>query len=130
MVPLLLVACGESSERSLCPSYEQFLESRAALLAVDAESETAAEAIEEIEGFRASVQQLRENADGRYRAAVEDLDAALTDVVNTLASVDADADYSTWAPLVAEDVETAQNAAARVNELIAPQCAPTPTEGD
>jgi hypothetical protein len=124
VLPLVLVACGESAERSLCPSYEQFLVAREVIRSVDAESATAAEAIEEIDEFRSSVLQLRENSDGRFRSAVDDLDAAISDVLLTLESVDPDEDYSTWAPLVEDDVETAQDATARVAELIAPQCAP------
>lgn len=126
-IPLVLAACGDPAERALCPSYEQFLESREVIRAVDPESESAADAIDEIETFRSSVRQLRENTDGRFRSAVDDLDASISNVLRTLATVDADADYATWAPLVADDVETAQEAAARVDELIAPQC--TPTDG-
>jgi hypothetical protein len=124
VVPLLLTACGDSDDLALCPSYAQFELARDVLRTVDAESETAAEAIREIEAFQSSVRQLRENTDGRYRSSVDDLDVAISDVLRTLESVDADEEYSTWAPLVAEDVETAQNASARVSELIAPQCAP------
>ena len=123
--PLLLAACGEFAERSLCASYEQFLVSREVIRSVDAESETAAEAIAEIEEFQSSVAQLRENSDGRFRSAVDDLDVAVSNVLRTLEGVDPDEDYSTWAPLVADDVETAQEAAAYVAELIAPQCAST-----
>jgi HAMP domain-containing protein len=125
MVALFLTACGESAERSLCASYEQFLEAGEVIRSVDPESETAAEAIDEIEEFQSSVAQLRETTDGRFRSAVDDLDAAVADVLRTLQGVDPDEDYSTWAPLVADDVETAQAAAAYVVELIAPQCAPT-----
>ena len=125
MVPLVLASCGESAERALCPSYEQFLVSREVIRSIDAESATAAEAVDEIEAFQSSVRQLRENTDGRFRSAVDDLDVAISDVLLTLTSVDPDADYSTWAPLVVDDVETAQEATAQVAELIAPQCAPT-----
>ncbi len=125
LVPLLLTACGETAELALCPSYAQFEVAREAIRSVDAESETATQAAVEIEAFQSSVHQLRENADGRYRSSVDDLDDAISDVLRTLEGVDADADYSIWAPLVADDIETAQNASARVSELIAPQCAPT-----
>lgn len=123
--PVLLAACGELAERSLCTSYEQFLVSREVIRSVDAESATAAEATEEIEAFQSSISQLRENTDGRFRSAVDDLDAAVSDVLRTLDGVDPDEDYSTWAPLVADDLETAREAAAYVAELIAPQCAST-----
>lgn len=125
---LLAAACGDVDERALCPSYEQFLAARDALASVDPESESAAEAIEDIEDFQASVAQLRANADDRFRSAIDDLDAALADVLRALGTVDEDADVAVWAPLVADDVETAQEATAQVVELIAPQCAPT--EGD
>ena len=122
---LLFGACGDVEERSLCNSYEQFLVSQEVLRSVDAESETAAEAIEDIEEFQASLAQLRENADDRYRSAVDDLDAAVSNVLRTLEGVDPDEDYSTWAPLVVKDVKAAREAAAYVSELIAPQCAST-----
>ena len=122
---VLLGACGDIEERSLCNSYEQFLVSQEVLRSVDAESETAAEAIEDIEEFQASLAQLRENADDRYRSAVDDLDAAVSNVLRTLEGVDPDEDYSTWAPLVVKDVKAAREAAAYVSELIAPQCAST-----
>lgn len=117
-------ACGDSDEQSLCNVYADFVTARAAVQAVDPTQQTAAEATEIVEDYRDTVQRLRETADGRYRAAVDDLDVAIADGLRTLESVDDEADYATWAPLVEDSFEDAQDAAQRVEELINPQCNP------
>ena len=47
---------------------------------------------------------------------------AARDVVLTLDSVQDQADYSTWAPLVEDDLEAAADAAVTVEDAIEPQC--------
>lgn len=117
-------ACGDSDEQSLCVVYADFVTARAAVQAVDPTAQTAGQAAEIVEEYLDTVQQLRETADGRFRAAVDDLDAAVADGLRTLESVDDEADYATWAPLVEDSLEDAQDAAQRVEELINPQCNP------
>ena len=75
-----------------------------------------------------TIRQLRETTDGRYSAAVDDLDVAVADALRTLESVDADADYTTWSPLVEDEFQVAREAADKVEELINPQCNPDQDE--
>ena len=120
-VPL---ACGDSEEQSMCPVFEDYLEARAAIQAVDATSETAAGATEEVEEYLGAIQRLRETTDGRFAEAVDSLETVVADALRTLESVDDDAEYETWAPLVEDSFEDASDAAERVEELISPQCNP------
>jgi hypothetical protein len=120
-VPL---ACGDSEEQSMCPVFEEYLEARAAIQAVDPTSATAAGATEAVEEYLGAVQRLRETTDGRFAEAVDSLETVVADALRTLESVDDDAEYETWAPLVEDSFEDANDAAERVEELISPQCNP------
>jgi hypothetical protein len=120
-VPL---ACGDSEEQSMCPVFEDYLEARATIQAVDPTSATAAGATEAVEEYLGAVQRLRETTDGRFAEAVDSLETVVADALRTLESVDDDAEYETWAPLVEDSFEDASDAAERVEELISPQCNP------
>jgi hypothetical protein len=117
----VLSACGDQAGRSLCDAFADWTEARATINAIDPTSEDAATYAEDVDDYRSAVDALRETADSRYRAAIDDLDAATADVLRTLESVD-DAEYSTWAPLVEDSIDDATIAAERVVELIGPQC--------
>jgi hypothetical protein len=119
-VPL---ACGDSDEQSLCVVYAEFLDARAEIQAIDPTDKSAAEAVDAVDDYLSTVQRLRET-DSTNSAAVDDLEAATKDALRTLESVDDEADYSTWAPLVEDSFEEAQKAADRVVDLYGPQCTP------
>jgi hypothetical protein len=117
----VLSACGDQEERSLCDAFAVWTEARATINAIDPTAEDAATYADDVDDYLSAVDALRETADSRYRAAIDDLDAATADVLRTLESV-GDADASTWAPLVEDSIEDATIAAERVIELIGPQC--------
>lgn len=123
-----LAACGDSDEQSMCVVFADFEAARAEVQAVDPESVAAAGAIDAIQEYYDTIRQLRETTDGRYSAAVDDLDVAVADALRTLESVDADADYTTWSPLVEDEFQVAREAADKVEELINPQCNPDQDE--
>jgi hypothetical protein len=122
LLTVALVACGDTEEQSLCPVYEEFLVARDKVAAVVPSAETAADLRGIAEAYLAKVRQLREAADGRYSDPIDALEVAVADVVRTLESIDADAPYATWAPLVEDSVEDARDAGDRVEELIGPEC--------
>jgi hypothetical protein len=130
-VPALLVAaaivpagCGDAEDASLCTAFAEFLDARAAIDAVDPASESAAGATEIAEDYLASVRRLEQANDGRYGQQIENLETAVNDVLLTLESVQDDADYSTWGPLVEDDIELATDAADEVQAAIEPSCNP------
>jgi hypothetical protein len=123
-----MVACGDSEEQSLCPVYQDFLDARAEVAAVDPTAETAADLTDIADRYLATVRQLRETADGRFSDAIDTLEAEVADVERTLAGVDPDARYATWAPLIDDSIADAGDAADQVEELIGPQCTPEDDE--
>lgn len=120
-VPL---ACGDQEDRSLCSVFERVVESRAVVAALDPQQATAGDAAKLAEEHQKLVEQLQQVTDGRYASAVADLNVAITDLRNTLESVDPDADYATWAPLVEDDLTAVRDASAHVESLIEPGCQP------
>jgi hypothetical protein len=124
----VLAACGDTEDRSLCPVYQDFRDARAEVAAVDPTAETAADLTDIADRYLATVRQLREVADGRFTDAIDTLDAEVADVERTLAGVDPDARYATWAPLIDDSIADAGDAADRVEELIGPQCTPEADE--
>lgn len=121
-----LSACGQQEERSLCPAYESFLETREEIRSIDASGTTADEATDLAEAYLQQVVRMQEVADGRYTAELDALESATDDVVRTLAAVQDDAEYDIWAPLIEDSLEDVQNASARFEEAIEPTC-PAPT---
>lgn len=117
-------ACGNTDDASLCVTYGEYLTVVQPVLDADPTAASAAEATIAVEDVLASVRQLREVTEGRYAAPVEALEAALDDLRRTLASVDGEADYGTWEPLVADSIDDANDAAARVADEIDPVCRP------
>jgi hypothetical protein len=108
----------------MCRAYDDFLAARTEVQAVDPESVAAAGAADLAEDYYNSVRALKETTDGRFRAAVEALEAEARNVLLTLDSAPDDADYATWAPLVEDDLENTADAAAIVVELMDPECNP------
>ena len=108
----------------MCTVFADFEIARAEVQAVDPESVAAAGAIDAIQDYYDTIRQLRETTDDRFSVAVDDLDVAVADALRTLESVDGDADYTTWAPLVEDEFQVAREAADKVEDLINPQCNP------
>lgn len=117
-----IAGCGEPEDASLCTAYAEFLDRRAEVAAADPTSADAATASDVAERYLAAVNRLQHAADGRYVQQLEDLEEEVQDIVRTLAAIPDDADYATWAPLIDEDFETAQEAAGQVERLIAASC--------
>jgi hypothetical protein len=128
LATLVPLACGTPEDASLCTAFDEFLAARAEIQTIDPTDETAADAIEIAEDYLAGVRRLEQAADGRYGQQIEDLETAVNDVLLTLESVQADAEYETWSPLVEDDLELAADAAAQVDETIRPSCEPASSE--
>ena len=120
VVPL---GCGDSEEQSLCEVYTEFLAARANVQGLEPTDLTAAAAADVADDYLSTVQRLRET-DTSNDAAVDDLEMWTQDLLRTLESVEDDADYATWAPLVEDTLEDVSKAADRVEELLKPQCEP------
>ena len=117
-----LAACGDTEDASLCTAFDEWQEARAGINAVDFSAESAGDAVETVEDYLASVRRLEQAADGRYGQQLDTLEATVRDVALTLESVQDDADYSTWSPLVEDDVELATEAAVQVEQVIGASC--------
>lgn len=126
----VLVACGDTEDASLCPSYAAYLSVVQPVLDADPTGATAQAASDAVEDVVGAVRQLREASDGRYAQGVDDLEAVLDDLARTLESVEDEADYATWAPLVDDTIEDAVAAHERLVELIDPACVPDPDNLD
>jgi len=121
-----LAACGESEEQSTCSVYAEFLVAREKIRAVIAGDPSTLDSIDAVEDYLSVIQRLRET-DSRHSQAIDELEVAVQDGLRTLESfddADDDAQYSTWAPLVADDLEQAAKTADRVVELLTPDCVP------
>jgi hypothetical protein len=123
-VAIVPAACGDPEDASLCTAFAEWIDARAAINAIDPTSESAAGETEAVEDYLASVRRLRQVSDDRYEQEIETLEASVNDVLLTLESVQDDADYSTWAPLVEDDIELATEAADELHEAIDPSCNP------
>ena len=66
--------------------------------------------------------QLRAVADERYRAQIDGVGDQLDDARRTLGSLQDDADYSTWEPLVDSTFEDLAIAQARLRRVMDPAC--------
>jgi hypothetical protein len=108
----------------LCEAFAGFLLNRAEIQELDPADLDAEEATEVAERYRAGVRLLKASSEGRYGQDLDNLETAVDDILRTLASVQPDADDSTWVPLIEEDFETARHLAAQVQHLIEPTCTP------
>jgi hypothetical protein len=124
-VAVLLPACGDQEDASLCTAYGELLAARAEFEAtVDPTNLDAEQATEVTENALAGVRRLKQAADDRYGQELDALENAVNDVLLTLESIRDDADIATWGPLVEDDLETARDAAAQVEDAIDPSCNP------
>jgi hypothetical protein len=119
VVPL---ACGDPEDASLCTAFGEFQDIRASVRSVDPNATSASEAIEVVEDYLAGVRRLEQAADGRYGTQLDTLETAVNDVLFTLESVQDDADFSTWGPLIEDDLDLAEDAAVQVDNAVAPSC--------
>ena len=69
-------------------------------------------------------------SDSRYRAPIDEHEALLDDLQNTLDSVTDDADYDTWRPLVDDTLDDVRVADARLRRVVNPACAAVFSGGD
>jgi hypothetical protein len=120
-------SCAEPEERSLCTSFEQMV-ALGDSIRTDVTGETAGELSDQTDALLQRVTALQEVADGRYTAELDALEETLDNLVRTLASIQEDAEYDTWSPLVEESVEDVNAASARVEEAIEPSCFPDVTD--
>jgi hypothetical protein len=125
-----LAGCGDTEDASLCPSYTAYLSVVQPVLDADPTGATAQSASDALEDVIGAVRQLREASDGRYARGVDDLETVLDDLARTLESVEDEADYATWAPLVDDTIEDAVAAHERLVELIDPVCVLDPDNLD
>lgn len=125
-----LAGCGDTEDASLCPTYTTYLSVVQPVLDADPTGATAQSASEAVQDVVGAVRQLREASDGRYAQGVDDLEMVLDDLARTLESVEDEADYATWAPLVDDTIEDAVAAHERLVELIDPACVPDPDNLD
>jgi len=120
-----LTACDDQKEQSLCAVWaDEFVTAEAAIDAVDPTTATAAQMLAVVNPGLAAVRHLREVADNRYEDQINTLEFSLEDVQRTLESLDDEADYSIWQPLVKDSADDARDAAAQVSSLIAQSCLP------
>jgi hypothetical protein len=125
----VLPACGDREDASLCTAYAEFLDSRAEIAQIDPANLDASNASDIAESALDGVRRLRQAADDRYEQEIENLDAAVNDLLLTLSAIPDDADFATWGPLVEDDLEAASDAATVVEDAIEPSCNPD-TSGD
>ena len=126
---LQALRCGDQEDASLCTAFAEFLESRAAVQAINPDDLNAEQAEEAAGSYLDGVRRLRHAADDRYEQEIQALDDAASDLLLTLAPIPDDADVSTWGPLVEEDLEAVADAATVVQDTIEPSCNPD-TSGD
>ena len=119
---VVIAACGDNEDASLCTAFSEFLDIRAEAQSIDPTAESATGATEIVEDYLAGVRRLEQAADGRYGQELDALETAVNDVLLTLESVPDDADFSTWGPLVEDDLELAADAAVQVEDVIEPSC--------
>jgi hypothetical protein len=120
---VIAASCSEPEEHSLCASFDRMVASVDSIRA-EVTGETAGELSDQADALLQRVTALQEVADGRYTAELDAFEETLDNLVRTLASIQEDAEYDTWAPLVDDSLEDVNTAATRVEEAIAPSCSP------
>ena len=106
----------------MCTAFVEYLDVRAQLYALQPTAPNAAQAKEIGENYLNAVHRLEQASDNRYTQQLDGLDTAVRNILLTLASVQDDADYATWQPLIEDYFEDAQDAAQQVIDAIAPSC--------
>ncbi|MFL6203717.1 MAG: hypothetical protein ACJ739_00035 [Acidimicrobiales bacterium] len=125
-----LAACSEDTvkDQSLCTVYGEYLDHLEAIRDLDAQTLSAEDASEVVEGYVESVVRVQHaTEDDRNNNGLLSLEAAARDLLRTLESVRDDAEYETWSPLVEDDLKDVRNAALLVDEALAAEC---PEAGD
>ena len=117
-----LTACAEPEASSLCPAYDEFVDTLAAL-PTDLTAGTAEDAADLVESVRAAADQLAAADDGRHSADLSALTAALDDLERTLRSFDAEADSSTWQDAFDDSADEVVDAALALDDALAQECA-------
>jgi hypothetical protein len=128
-VAIVLPACGDPKDASLCTAFGELVDARAAVQAIDPTLETAGRATDVTEDYLAGVRRLKQAADGRYGQELDALEIAVNELLVTLESIPDDAEYATWGPLVEDDLEMVADSATQVEDAIEPSCTPD-TSGD
>ncbi len=123
-------ACADQDEQSLCRSYAEYVVLADEIAAADPTAATAGDVTEAAEVVLGELAQLRAVSDSRYRAPIDELEALLDDLQNTLNSVTDDADYDTWRPLVDDTLDDVRVADARLRRVVNPACAAVFSGGD
>ena len=116
------VGCGDTKDDSLCTAFNELLAARTDIQQTDLSTQTASDALKTAEDYLNRVHRLQQAADNRYTQELEGLETAVSDIVDTLASVPKDADEATWRPLVQDDLDTADDATTQVADAIGPSC--------
>ena len=119
---VLLGGCGHPEEQSLCTVYADYARTVVSVSSVDATTATASQVAEAVDATLRQVQHLGEVSDYRYAEPIEALTTSLQDASSVLDSVEPDADYATWQPLVADSLDDARAQAARLDQAIRPSC--------
>ncbi len=116
------LACGDTDELAICPAYDDLVDARGAVQDLDFENSNAGETAAVVDEYLSSVHQLQAAADGRYGTVLDALEVAVNDLLVTLDSVQDDADYETWAPVVRDTAETAADAGVAAEQQIGASC--------
>ena len=119
----IIAGCADQDEQSLCSSYAEYVVLADEVYAADPTGATVSDVAETADVVFGELAQLRAVADGRYRAPIDELRSLLRDLENTLGSVDADAGYDTWEPLVDDTLDDIRIADARLRRVMNPACA-------
>lgn len=120
---LATASCADPQDSSLCTSFDQLVATGDSIRA-GVTGETAGELSDAADAALQRVTALQEVADGRYTSELDALEESLDNLRLTLASIQEDAEYDTWSPLVEDSVEDVNSAAARVEKAISPSCSP------
>jgi hypothetical protein len=119
---MLLVACGDQGERSMCDAFDDYRTTAEAFSDTDIANATVDEAIVALEELDAAVAQLRAVADTQNEAMVDQLDRAVRDLVNSLRSVGGDVALADVGDLVDDDAERVSDAAEAVRSAFTAIC--------
>jgi hypothetical protein len=121
---LLLGACSDTDELSVCDAYGDYVAAADAVLDADV-SETSVDAAENaIEDLQDEVEQLQAVADTLNEAQVLDLQLRLDDVERSLGAFDDDVAFTEISELIADDVEAARDADLELRRVFDPICIP------
>jgi hypothetical protein len=126
----VLTGCRDSTDLSLCPAWGFYTHTAEQISKDRPTGGTAADWLVAVHEVLGDLDQLREVSDSRHTDAISTAETALEELQGTLESVEPDQEYSTWAPLVSDDIDAVLDADQRLRELIEPECATTPTPED